>query len=144
MAETGAGMAEGCATIRRNSWNPSRWTSFPVRYSFSRLRETSLNCRQAATPLDFAFKIHSDVGCKCVGAKVNGKMVTIDHRLENGNIIEIVTSPNAAGPSIDWLKIAKSSSARNKIRQWLKKENKSDVVDQGQGDIRQVYTQEGL
>lgn len=82
-----------------------------------------------ATPLDFAFKIHSDVGCKCVGAKVNGKMVTIDHTLENGNIIEIVTSPNAAGPSIDWLKIAKSSSARNKIRQWLKKENKTDTID---------------
>ena len=74
-----------------------------------------------STPLDFAFKIHSDVGCKCVGARVNGKMVTIDHKLENGNIIEIVTSPNAAGPSIDWLKIAKSSSARNKIRQGLKK-----------------------
>lgn len=74
-----------------------------------------------STPLDFAFKIHSDIGCKCVGAKVNGKMVTIDHTLENGNIVEIVTSPNAAGPSIDWLKIAKSSTARNKIRQWLKK-----------------------
>lgn len=84
-----------------------------------------------STPLDFAFKIHTDVGCKCVGAKVNGKMVTIDHPLENGNIIEIVTSPNAAGPSIDWLKIAKSSSARNKIRQWLKKENKNDAVDKG-------------
>ena len=88
-----------------------------------------------ATPLDFAFKIHSDVGCKCVGAKVNGKMVTIDHRLENGNIIEIVTSPNAAGPSIDWLKIAKSSSARNKIRQWLKKENKTDTIDKGKDQI---------
>ena len=84
-----------------------------------------------STPLDFAFKIHTDVGCKCVGAKVNGKMVTIDHQLENGNIIEIVTSPNAAGPSIDWLKIAKSSSARNKIRQWLKKENRNDAVDKG-------------
>ena len=84
-----------------------------------------------STPLDFAFKIHTDVGCKCVGAKVNGKMVTIDHQLENGNIIEIVTSPNAAGPSIDWLKIAKSSSARNKIRQWLKRENKNDAVDKG-------------
>ncbi len=84
-----------------------------------------------STPLDFAFKIHTDVGCKCVGAKVNGKMVTIDHHLENGNIIEIVTSPNAAGPSIDWLKIAKSSSARNKIRQWLKRENKNDAVDKG-------------
>lgn len=84
-----------------------------------------------STPLDFAFKIHSDVGCKCVGAKVNGKMVTIDHKLENGNIIEIVTSLNSAGPSIDWLKIAKSSSARNKIRQWLKKESKTDSIDKG-------------
>ncbi len=84
-----------------------------------------------STPLDFAFKIHTDVGCKCVGAKVNGKMVTIDHPLEKGNIIEIVTSPNAAGPSIDWLKIAKSSSARNKIRQWLKRESKNDAVDKG-------------
>ena len=84
-----------------------------------------------STPLDFAFKIHTDVGCKCVGAKVNGKMVTIDYPLENGNIIEIVTSPNAAGPSIDWLKIARSSSARNKIRQWLKRENRNDAVDKG-------------
>ncbi len=91
-----------------------------------------------STPLDFAFKIHSDVGCKCVGARVNGKMVTIDHQLENGNIVEIVTSPNAAGPSIDWLKIAKSSSARNKIRQWLKKENKSDLVDRGK-DLLDKY-----
>ena len=85
--------------------------------------------------LDFAFKIHSDIGCKCVGAKVNGKMVTIDHKLENGDIIEIVTNPNSAGPSIDWLRIAKSSSARNKIRQWLKKENKTNVVDKGKDII---------
>ena len=91
-----------------------------------------------STPLDFAFKIHSDVGCKCVGARVNGKMVTIDHQLENGNIVEIVTSPNSAGPSIDWLKIAKSSSARNKIRQWLKKENRSDLVDRGK-DLLDKY-----
>ena len=97
-----------------------------------------------ATPLDFAFKIHSDVGCKCVGAKVNGKMVTIDHTLENGNIIEIVTSANAAGPSIDWLKIAKSSSARNKIRQWLKKENKTDAVDKGKDMIDRYIRKKGL
>lgn len=96
-----------------------------------------------ATPLDFAFKIHSDVGCKCVGAKVNGKMVTIDHTLENGNIIEIVTSPNAAGPSIDWLKIAKSSSARNKIRQWLKKENKTDTIDKGKDQIDRYIRKKG-
>lgn len=91
-----------------------------------------------ATPLDFAFKIHTDVGAKCIGAKVNGKMVPIDHILENGDIIEIMTSPNASGPSIDWLKIAKSSTARTKIRQWLKKENKSDNVDKGK-DILDKY-----
>ena len=96
-----------------------------------------------STPLDFAFKIHSDIGCKCVGAKVNGKMVTIDHTLENGNIVEIVTSPNAAGPSIDWLKIAKSSTARNKIRQWLKKENKSDAVDRGKDTIDKYVLKKG-
>ena len=96
-----------------------------------------------ATPLDFAFKIHTDVGCKCVGAKVNGKMVTIDHPLENGNIVDIVTSPNAAGPSIDWLKIAKSSSARNKIRQWLKKENKNDTVDKGKDVFAQYLRRKG-
>ena len=96
-----------------------------------------------ATPLDFAFKIHTDVGCKCVGAKVNGKMVTIDHPLENGNIVDIVTSPNAAGPSIDWLKIAKSSSARNKIRQWLKKENKNDTVDKGKDTFAQYLRRKG-
>ncbi|NLD20307.1 MAG: bifunctional (p)ppGpp synthetase/guanosine-3',5'-bis(diphosphate) 3'-pyrophosphohydrolase [Clostridiales bacterium] len=96
-----------------------------------------------STPLDFAFKIHSDVGCKCVGAKVNGKMVTIDHKLENGNIIEIVTSPNSAGPSIDWLKIAKSSSARNKIRQWLKRENKTDIVDKGKDLLDRYIRKKG-
>jgi len=96
-----------------------------------------------ATPLDFAFKIHTDVGCKCVGAKVNGKMVTIDHHLENGNIVDIVTSPNAPGPSIDWLKIAKSSSARNKIRRWLKKENKNDAVDKGKDMFAQYLRRKG-
>ena len=96
-----------------------------------------------ATPLDCAFKIHSDIGCKCVGAKVNGKMVTIDHKLENGDIIEIVTNPNSAGPSIDWLRIAKSSSARNKIRQWLKKENKTNVVDKGKDIIDRYIRKKG-
>ena len=96
-----------------------------------------------ATPLDFAFKIHSDVGYKCVGAKDNGKMVTIDHPLENGDIVEIVTNPNAVGPSIDWLKIAKSSSARNKIRQWLKKENKTDAVDKGKYLINRYMRKKG-
>ncbi|WP_324824103.1 bifunctional (p)ppGpp synthetase/guanosine-3',5'-bis(diphosphate) 3'-pyrophosphohydrolase [Sinanaerobacter sp. ZZT-01] len=84
-----------------------------------------------STPLDFAFKIHSAVGAKCIGAKVNGKMVPIDYTLSNGQIVDIVTSSNSKGPSIDWLKIAKSNTARNKIRAWLKKENKSESSDKG-------------
>lgn len=84
-----------------------------------------------ARPLDFAFKIHTDVGCKCVGAKVNGKMVTIDHELHNGDIVEIVTSANSSGPTNDWLKIAKSSTARTKIRQFLRRANKSDDISRG-------------
>ena len=96
-----------------------------------------------STPLDFAFKIHSAVGCKCVGAKVNGKMVTIDHTLENGNIIEIVTSPNAPGPSSDWLNIVKSNTARSKIRQWLKKENKNDAVEKGKEIIDKYLRKKG-
>lgn len=96
-----------------------------------------------STPLDFAFKIHTDVGCHCVGAKVNGKMVTIDHALQNGDIVEIVTSSNSSGPSVDWLKIAKSSSARNKIRQWLKKENKVDDIVKGKENLEKNIRKKG-
>ena len=97
-----------------------------------------------ATPLDFAFKVHTDVGVKCVGAKVNGKMVPIDHKLKNGNIIEIVTNSNSGGPSIDWLKIAKSSAARSKIRQYLKKENKTDSIALGKDAIDKFLRKKGL
>lgn len=96
-----------------------------------------------STPLDFAFKIHTAVGCKCVGAKVNGKMVTIDHVLNNGDIVEIVTSSNSSGPSIDWLKIAKSSTARTKIRQWLKKESKPDDVARGKDALDKYIRKKG-
>jgi GTP pyrophosphokinase len=96
-----------------------------------------------STPLDFAFKIHSDVGVKCVGAKVNGKMVPIDYELENGEIIEIITSNNSKGPSIDWLKIAKSSSARSKIRQWLKRQDKSLNVDKGKEMLEKTVRRKG-
>jgi GTP pyrophosphokinase len=81
-----------------------------------------------STPLDFAFKVHTAVGCKCIGAKVNGKMVPIDYELQNGEIVDIVTSANSH-PNLDWLKIVKTNSAKSKIRQYLKKEAAATVVE---------------
>ncbi|MDD5823643.1 MAG: bifunctional (p)ppGpp synthetase/guanosine-3',5'-bis(diphosphate) 3'-pyrophosphohydrolase [Firmicutes bacterium] len=88
-----------------------------------------------STPLDFAFKVHTDVGVRCVGAKINGKMVPKDYTLSNGDIVEIITSANSSGPSMDWLNIVKSSQAKNKIKQWLRKANKDDDVDRGKQNI---------
>ena len=96
-----------------------------------------------STPLDFAFKIHTDIGIRCVGAKVNGKMVTIDHRLNNGDIVEIVTSANSSGPSVDWLKICKTSQARNKIRNWLRKSDKDSDVNKGKSNISNYIRKKG-
>jgi len=96
-----------------------------------------------STPLDFAFKIHSAIGYQCIGAKVNGKMVPLEQTLQNGNILEIITSSNSSGPSIDWLKIAKSSNARSRIRAWLKKENKSDNIDKGKEALEKYVRRKG-
>jgi GTP pyrophosphokinase len=83
---------------------------------------------KGSTPIDFAYAVHTDVGHRCVGAKVNGKLVPLKHELQNGDIVEVITSPHHT-PSKDWLKIVRSSRARNKIRSWIKiEERKRSIV----------------
>ncbi len=102
------------------------------------------NLPAGATPIDFAYAIHSAVGNSMVGAKVNNRIVTFDHVLKNGDIVEIMTSKSAKGPSRDWMKIAKSSEARSKIRQWFKKEKREENIANGRSSFEQELKHAGL
>jgi GTP pyrophosphokinase len=84
-----------------------------------------------ATPLDFAYRIHTDVGHRCIGAKVNNRLVPLDYRLKNGDIVEIVTTKGEHGPSRDWMNVARTSHAREKIRQWFKRKDRDENIAHG-------------
>ena len=103
-----------------------------------------INLPAGATPIDFAYNIHSAVGNHMTGAKVNGRMVTFDTQLKNGDIVEVITSKSAHGPSRDWMKICKSNEARNKIRQWFKKERREENIATGRSSFESELKHMGL
>jgi len=97
-----------------------------------------------STPVDFAYSIHTDVGHHCVGAKVNGRIVPLTYRLQSGDIVEVLTSKTANGPSRDWLHFVQSSSARNKIRRWFTREQREDSEHAGKEALLTLFRKHGL
>ena len=103
-----------------------------------------INLPAGATPIDFAYNIHSAVGNHMVSAKVNGRIVPLNHRLQNGDVVEVMTSQSAHGPSRDWIKIARSSNARSKIRQWFKREKRDENIVNGRQSFESELKRTGV
>lgn len=97
-----------------------------------------------STIVDFAYAIHSAVGSKMIGAKVDSRITTLDHKINNGEIIEILTTSNPKGPSRDWLKIAKTSSARSKIKSWFKKEKREENIVEGRAEVEHEFKKNNI
>jgi GTP diphosphokinase / guanosine-3',5'-bis(diphosphate) 3'-diphosphatase len=97
-----------------------------------------------ATPLDFAYEVHTEIGHRCVGAKVNGKMVPLSYQLKSGDIVEVLTAKRDRGPSRDWLAVVKTTRARNKIKQWFKQESREDTEHTGRSLLQEHLTKAGL
>src|SRR6195256_1666758 len=100
--------------------------------------------QQGATPLDFAYEVHTEVGHRCVGAKVNGKIVPLNYALSSGDIVEILTSKRDRGPSRDWLALVKTTRARNKIKQFFKAESREDTEHSGRELLQEHLKKQGL
>ena len=98
---------------------------------------------KGSTPLDFAYSVHSQIGNRCIGAKVNGKLVPLNYELKTGDIVEIITSSSNKGPSRDWLNMVKTAQARNKIRAWFKKEFKEENIHKGKEMLEREANREG-
>ncbi|MBE3589157.1 MAG: bifunctional (p)ppGpp synthetase/guanosine-3',5'-bis(diphosphate) 3'-pyrophosphohydrolase [Thermoanaerobacteraceae bacterium] len=97
-----------------------------------------------SVPIDFAYRVHTQVGHRCVGARVNGRIVPLDYQLKNGDIVEILTSRQAAGPSRDWLNLVKTSQAKNRIRQWFKKEQREENMVKGREALEREARKQGV
>ncbi|MEF9991009.1 MAG: bifunctional (p)ppGpp synthetase/guanosine-3',5'-bis(diphosphate) 3'-pyrophosphohydrolase [Romboutsia sp.] len=97
-----------------------------------------------STPIDFAYRVHTNVGNKCVGAKIDGRIVPIDYKLQNGTIVEVLTSANSPGPSRDWLNIVKTPNAKSRIRQWFRKERREENIDRGAELLEKEFKKYGL
>jgi guanosine-3',5'-bis(diphosphate) 3'-pyrophosphohydrolase len=102
-----------------------------------------INLPLDATPIDYAYRIHTDIGHKCMGAKVNGRMVPLEYNLKTGEIVEIITSPTLKGPNIDWLNITKSNQAKSKIKAWFKKAKREESIEKGKELLERESKRQG-
>lgn len=102
-----------------------------------------INLPSGSTPIDFAYRIHTDIGNRCSGAKVDGKMVPLDYHLKTGEIVDIMTSSIPRGPSIDWINIVKSTQAKSKIRAWFKKAKREEYIDKGKEILEKEAKRQG-
>jgi GTP diphosphokinase / guanosine-3',5'-bis(diphosphate) 3'-diphosphatase len=103
-----------------------------------------IDLAQGSTPIDFAYRIHTEVGNRCVGAKINGKQVGLDYRLQNGDMVQIQTTKAERGPSRDWLEVVKTSNARNHIRRWFRRQNRDGNIDAGRDMLDRELKKLGL
>ena len=98
-----------------------------------------------STPVDFAYAVHTEVGHHCIGARVNGRLVPLESRLDNGDVVEVLTSKaDSAGPSRDWLSFVRSARARNKIKHWFTKERREEMIDEGKDSLAKAMRKQGL